>query len=157
MSNLQVLSGFWKIPGFSNEYNGELYLDSDSRMIKLNLLSPYDQANCPDLKNISHIPYICGKLMTGASIVLSKCGVGTNYQHYMDYIRQTIWAEYAFWGLTANDENDLLFKGVRVEFEDIVGWCDLCKFSSDFDNETQGIIFKWDHKDPITYTVKDNL
>src|SRR5699024_6191815 len=97
MSEWKKYGGAWKL--FENEtpYNGELHINEDMRIIRLEILIPANGTNpllCIAYKG--YLPYICGTLFSGAKVLLYNCYTGNESNYVCQYTQQIIHAQYAF-------------------------------------------------------------
>lgn len=157
MSELQKYGGAWKLFEKEQLYQGDLHINMDKRIIALEILIPASEENpMPSTLYKGRIPYICGTLFSGAKILLFQCTTGKEHHRVMSYTQQIIYADYAFWGLEVKTEEEIKFTNVTVDFGEIIGWAGLCGYNWDF-NENGCSNLLWDHKDPVTFQLNENL
>ena len=158
MSNTQVVSGTWKLYNLSEEYSGLLHFNTDERFISLELIiQATDDKPLPSFPCIGRIPYIVGSLHTGGHITLYDCRTGKGNSRVYASTRLIVHANYAFWGLNVQSKDDLRFKGVSVDFGDILNWYDLCHFEQGTPVGNTIGSYHWESKKTVVQKYNDNL
>ena len=158
MSKTQVLGGRWRICGQAETFGGELHYNEEERFIALSLKLPADEGTpAPHFTDVGDIPFITGTLFSGAKVVLYRCQTGQRTEYIPSYSSMVVYADYAFWGLGVDNQNDLLFKGACVDFGDILNWYELCKYEHAFTEKGPSEEYVWNKEDPITLIINENL
>lgn len=154
-----IYSGSWVFPEQTNiSYNGKLHYLPKKKGLILEL-----EIEEKDISRIfSHLgkriyPYVNGTLFTGTRVLLYNCRVGGSHTKDFRYTQQIVFAEYAFVGLHADSENDLVFKGALFDFGEIIEWSGLCQYSFDYhDGENSYNSYVWKSKEPVDFKLNDN-
>lgn len=157
MREIQKYGGTWKLFENGTLYQGELHIGYDKRVIALQLLIPASDVNpLPRPPYKGKIPYICGTLFSGAKILLYDCSTGKEHSHFMSYTQQIIYANYAFWGLEVDSEEEIKFTKAILDFGDIIAWSGLCNYKWEYADDG-GFNLMWARKKPVTFELSENL
>lgn len=150
-------AGTWKIYLKDNMYQGELHYNKDEKMIALVIKVLADENHpFPTAAYRGKIPFIQGTLFNGAHVLLYDCDTGRERTEIFQYTEQVIYAKFAFWGLSIESLNDLVFKKVRFELTDTLTWADLCDYKWEMKEDgSQNLI--WNHKNAIKVRVNNDL
>lgn len=155
--NTQKLGGKWTIGEDFTSYGGDLYVNEENKSVSLHLIIPSTAENRLSLwPGTNKIPWISGKLVNGANIFLYNCHLGKSQTYFGSHRSQILFADYAFWGLKPDDV--FKFIGARIDFGDVLGWYDLCKFEdlSYTDIELE-FGYHWKKKEPYILSHTKNL
>lgn len=157
LDNNQKYGGTWKLFDDESIYQGELHIDYEKRIIALELILPASEHKpMPRAPYKGKIPFICGTLFSGAKILLYDCQTRQEHTNLFQFTQQVIYANYAFWGLSATSIDDIKFPKAIVDFGNIIAWSGLCKYEWEF-NEKGGSDLLWSHEPPIEVELRDNL
>lgn len=155
-SELRSEPGKWKIENDDDIYNGELLFNEEKHICVLELTLPASATELlPTFEHTGDIPIIQGELFSGAKVVLYKCKTGTLHSNVGANAIQPIYCEYAFWGLSVQCIDELVFKGVSIDFGDVLSWYDICSFSTVMETDYRGV--HWKNKPAITLNEGSNL
>lgn len=157
MNNFSTIIGVWKLHNTNTWVNGLLQYDADKRTITLVLY--FKNTNIPANCSFSgeRICYIIGKLPNGEYISLFNCLVQSEKSNLKGDYEITIGIEYAFEGLNPHSIDELTFKGVVVDFGEILNWYDICHFERPLPKEGEDICYYWKTGDLIEWKYNDNL
>lgn len=123
------LGGEWHVPEIEETYMGDLFMDEKKGVVQLVLYKTLDENNpMGDFPLWGNISLIYGELIDGAKVVLYGCESGKRHTHVGRRATLNVDVQYAFWGLEANTQTELLFNEFRVDFGDIVEWAGLCRY-----------------------------
>lgn len=153
-NNWITMGGTWRIENDDRIFQGELHINSKMHRIILEIIIPNKTGHIMGdrFPYIGKIDYIRGSLFSGVEITLYQCQTGTC--HISGDTRQTIFAQYAFWGLCIDSKEQLVFSKVCFNFGEIVEWSGLCKYRNEFHNGYQSLV--WKHKEPIQIQLYDH-
>ena len=158
MSEWKKYGGAWKL--FENEtpYNGELHINEDMRIIRLEILIPANGTNpLPCIAYKGYLPYICGTLFSGAKVLLYNCYTGNESNYVCQYTQQIIHAQYAFWGLHVDNEEDLRFNKALFCLNAPLRWFDLCHYEYQYHDDDHGADLIWRKDESVSIDYKDDL
>lgn len=157
MPEIQKYGGTWKLYEKEKLYQGELHINYEKRIIVLEILLPASEGNpVPRPPYKGKIPYICGTLFSGARILLYDCQTGREHSQVMSYTQQIIYANYAFWGLSVNFEEETESTKTIFDFGEIIEWSGLCNYQWKFADEGVSNLM-WFQQDPVTFDLSENL
>lgn len=157
MSEIKKYSGTWRLFEKEQLYQGELHVDYEKRVIVLEIIIPASDRNpMPGTPHKGRIPYICGTLFSGAKVLLYQCITGKENCRVLSYTQQSIYADYAFWGLAVNSEDEIKFSALNFDFGEIIDWSGLCRYVWDF-SEDGSFNLMWIHKKPVKFNLNENL
>lgn len=157
MPEIQKYGGTWTLFEKETLYQGELHIDYAGRVIVLEILIPASEGTpIPRPPYKGKIPFICGRLFSGAKILLFDCSTGKEHTRVMQYTQQIIYAKYAFWGLSVDSQEEIKFTKAVFDFGDIIAWSGLCNYNWEF-SESGSIDLNWVHKVPVIFELSENL
>ncbi|MBQ1734550.1 MAG: hypothetical protein II038_06685 [Lachnospiraceae bacterium] len=158
MSQERVYAGTWIIENEESSYNGELYIDSENRIIALDLIfQATEEHPIPGLPYVGHVQFIRGALFSGGKVTLYDCHTGPSVQCLGSHTRQRVYAKYLFDGLDLRDERELRFKGASIDFGEVLEWFDICRINSEVTEEPESIVYHWTKDEPREYAYNSNL
>lgn len=158
MGQERVYAGTWIIENEESSYNGELYIDSENRIIALDLIfQATEEHPIPGLPYVGHVQFIRGTLFSGGKVTLYDCHTGPSVQCLGSHTRQRIYAKYLFDGLDLRDERELRFKGASIDFGEVLEWFDICRINSEVTEEPESIVYHWTKDAPVEFPYNDNL
>lgn len=151
-------AGHWKVPGTDEVFEGTLHYNEETRVLVLQLIQPYGTKTFN-----SHIlasfqpPVISGKLFSGSHVTLLGCLRTNTYTHIGSHTTETIYADYALWGLEEADCESPLFRGCTIDYGAVLEWAGLCYYNPDTKKEQLGKIIRWSHEEDIELDVTGGL
>lgn len=148
--------GTWKVFEVETLYQGELHIDTEKRVVALELLIPAKEGDpAPSPPYTGKIPYICGTLFSGAKVTLYNCETEGEHRHVGQFTRQMIYADYAFWGLSVSTKDEIVFSRAYLEFGDILAWARLCDYHWDF-SESGEVNLIWKKDEPVRLELNED-
>lgn len=151
-------AGHWKIPGTDEVFEGTLHYNEETRVIVLLLIQPSDvQTLGSHILVSSRAPVICGKLFSGAYVALLGCLRTNTHTHIGSHTTETIYADYALWGLEEGDCESPLFQGCTIDYGAVLEWAGLCYYDLDTKEGHLGEIIRWSHENDIKLDVSGGL
>ena len=144
--------GEWHLPEAKSSYNGDLLVNEEKGVIHLLLYRVGDESDpFGEIPLWGETPMIFGRLVNGAQILLYGCETGKRQTEYMGRSSLDISVKYAFWGLQAREESELVFNEVQLDFGDIIEWSGICRYELD----RQACSLKWISEPEIEISLKN--
>ena len=154
MKESETYAGTWNVLGEDISYNGILHVFREPEfLLCLEITIPCISENQhPRFSIKGKFPFLEGRLLNGMPLLLYSCQTGQESYHVGAFTRQFIYAEYAFWNYTIENQESFLFASAVVDFGDILQWADLCAFQSEV-TESNKTLISWESKPDIVFSL----
>ena len=153
--------GTWGLPNNSDEFNGELIIDTEKGAIQLTIYG--DNKDFKDLFLTQtfnrKFAIINGTLTNGALISLLSCTVHKRNARLMGNTIVIISAQFAVLGKHFINSDEIKFKHIWYSLSNTIEWSNLCRFEWDSNNgnkEENHIGFLWKNKEQVEIIVDEN-
>lgn len=151
-------AGHWKVPGTDEVFEGTLHYNEETRALVLQLIQPFDtKTSDSHILASFRLPVICGKLFSGSHVALLGCLRTNTHTHIGSHTTETIYADYALWGLEEGDCESPLFRGCAIDYGAVLEWAGLCYYNLDTNKGQLGEIIRWSYEDDIELDTAGGL
>ncbi len=103
------------------------------------------------------VPVICGKLFSGSHVALLGCLRTNTHTHVGSHTTETVYVDYALWGLEEPYCESPLFRGCTIDYGAVLEWAGLCYYDLDTKKGQLGEIIRWSHENEIKLDVTGGL
>lgn len=151
-------AGHWKIPDTEEVFEGTLHYNEETRVLVLLLIQPSDaQTFDSHILASFRVPVICGKLFSGSHVALLGCLRTNTHTHVGSHTTETVYVDYALWGLEETYCESPLFRGCTIDYGAVLEWAGLCYYDLDTKKGQLGEIIRWSHENEIKLDVTGGL
>lgn len=127
-------------------------------MLVLLLIQPSDaQTFDSHILASFRVPVICGKLFSGSHVALLGCLRTNTHTHVGSHTTETVYVDYALWGLEEPYCESPLFRGCTIDYGAVLEWAGLCYYDLDTKKGQLGEIIRWSHENEIKLDVTGGL
>jgi hypothetical protein len=147
--------GEWKILNKENLYHGDLQIDDSSGSVQLVI---YHFSEKIDSRlNKEQLSLICGRLNSGADVSLVRCSILSHSENLSTKkTTYVILAEYAFFGVRADNIEGLKINRIKFQVQNAVQWGRLSDFKSNLGNE-KSFSYSWNIKEDLILNIDDDF